>query len=528
VASGLVDCAHGLFPQLLFADGGLNHALRRALRSMLMVLLLLWSTWAWAGGYYQGENGAEALGRGGAVFASVDDASALYFNPANLALLDGLSIVFGAQLTGANVSFLRDGVDRRVMPDETGEIPSPDFGERYETRFTAVERECGDALFCTPLGYTAPMFFAGYGGEGWGVAAGVFPPPALGSASFPLDGAQRYAMTSEDISLAWFGLGGAYQLGPVRIGATFAMGRLDFSYSLVLDANTGVLGNPGVSRAYSGESSELYWQVFDVPTTLTAGAWAPAGILGLTWDVLPELQLALSLQSMTEFALEGELSMDFEGTAIPAELAKLSDDRISSSYTHPWLLRLGARWVYERAGEALFDLELALTYESWSQLDVMNIDVAGGFGEGDAVEPIGRIKLPRDWEDSFGVRVGSDLHLLEWWTLRVGAMMETGSVPEQTTNLDVYSFNRLGVGLGSSVYLPHGFELAVGYQHIFQASRTVKNSQVRSNIPLSACMPPYDDASACAQPGTPPGEPVNNGVFESSFDLFSLVVGYRL
>jgi long-chain fatty acid transport protein len=66
-------------------------------------------TGAWASGF-EGEypdNGARALGRGGAFVAKADDPTALYYNPAGLGLLGGTNLLLSVNLVDVTHSFQR-------------------------------------------------------------------------------------------------------------------------------------------------------------------------------------------------------------------------------------------------------------------------------------------------------------------------------------------------------------------------------------------------------------------------------------
>jgi long-chain fatty acid transport protein len=70
---------------------------------------------AWAAGFYIFEPGARALGMAGAIVARADDPSALFFNPAGIARLEGTQVYLGA-------SFIFTGTDF------AGADPSPGVG----------------------------------------------------------------------------------------------------------------------------------------------------------------------------------------------------------------------------------------------------------------------------------------------------------------------------------------------------------------------------------------------------------------
>lgn len=498
---------------------------RMALLSCMALVVL--PSVAQASGFVHPDNGPEAVARSGAMTASVDNASALYFNPANLAKLDGLSVFLASNFTLLTTSFERAGLDQRLYDaDEDGEL-NPGFDERLDTPFETVHRECPDgAALCTPVGFAAPMLFIGYGGDGWGVGAGAWGPPGVGAVAYPEDGPQRYQLIRQQLSLIWFGVGGAGEIGPVRLGATVMAGRLSVLYRLMVDANPSPRLSASASRDYRGESSSNYNQVFDVPFELEATGWSAAGIFGAAWDILPELTLALHVQTQTTFDADGSLKVEFTD-AIPDELATLSDDRASLSVDLPWFVRLGLMWGYElEPGRRLFDLELDLVYESWSMNEANVLQIPGSFGTGPGAEPIGNIRLVKDWQDTFGARFGGNVYAFDWWTVMFGTFFETGAVPEETTSLDNYSYNRFGVSIGSKFRTPIGLDIALGYLHIFQPERTVDESRVRVTVPLSQCSPPYD-AEGCPVMGEAPGQTVGDGTYDADFDIWSVGLIYH-
>ncbi len=495
-------------------------------RWRLLWLLCLWlpAVEAQAGGVEIPDLGAVTLGRGGTSVASVSDASALYTNPANLLWMGGFSFFGGSNFIVRSDRFVRAGLDQRIIPDENGELESPGFAERYERPFAAVESRCESSALCTPVGFALPHVFAGYSHGDWAIALGVYPPPALGGVDYASDGPQRYAFVSQDLSLVWFALGGAYRVGDWRFGLAVQMGRLDMAYTLTLDANLNAMQDV-ISRDYRGESSPYYTQAMDVPVALNAGAWAPAAVLGVGWEPWRELGLALSVQTAARFDLEGEVALDFSGSAIPGHLAHLTDNRASVTYHHPWIVRFGALWRYFCGDASCLDVEVNLVYESWSLNDVWSVDLPGSLGGGG--DAIGRIPLPKHWQDVWSLRLGGELRPLPWLSARAGGYLERGAVPMETTNLDTLSHHRAALTVGASLHLPADFDIHLGYGHVFQAPREVRRSLIRTHIPTSSCGYPYDDAAACPVLGEGPGEPVGAGRYESAYDLWSLALGYR-
>jgi long-subunit fatty acid transport protein len=126
------------------------------------------------------------------------------------------------------------------------------------------------------------------------------------------------------------------------------------------------------------------------------------------------------------------------------------------------------------------------------------------------------VNIPKHYQDTWSFRLGGQVEPLDWLQLRAGGYFETGAVPEAYTNLDFASFDRMGVGGGTS-FLFSGFTLSLAYSHVFQADRTVTSdeTEVYKQYPT--------------QPDTPPNLPqfkVGAGKFETSYDVFSAAVSY--
>jgi long-chain fatty acid transport protein len=84
-------------------------ALARRLSRAAGIAAMLGAGHASAGGFLTEEHDARSTGRGGAVIADPDNASAVYFNPGGLAQLNGVQLKFGAALVAPTASFT--GVD---------------------------------------------------------------------------------------------------------------------------------------------------------------------------------------------------------------------------------------------------------------------------------------------------------------------------------------------------------------------------------------------------------------------------------
>lgn len=472
---------------------------------------------AHAGGFVQPELGAVATGQGGAIAAGVDDATALYFNPANLTKIKGLSVFLAGSLTRLSVTFDRDGIDPR-----TGE------------EFPAVEHKCENVSLCNDAGGLIPALFIGYGqGDEWGVGIGAFAPPGIKGVEFPEDGPQRFQLIRQENQLLWISAGGAYRVGPVRFGATFMMGNLSTIFRTMVDANPNLLFLPG--PGYLGDtpgSNPPYDSQYDVPFEISASGWAPTGRIGVTYEPIPGLAFSITTQATTQFVLQGKLDVALEG---PFEDFAISDDAVKDvTIDFPWFVRLGAQYTYAPMGEEMFSVMLDANYESWSQYEELRVTIPGGLvtpGSDPAdADPIGDLAIIKQWQDTFSVRAGGRYKIFPWWTARIGGFYETETVPEKFAGLDNFAYERGGVGGGFTFEIPidaHKVNVHLSYQQVFHATREVNNHEGRAIIATHQCSGPDYTGPACGTQGQPPGAPIGNGTYESGIGMFGFALEYK-
>jgi long-chain fatty acid transport protein len=152
------------------------------LAAVVLVAVLL-PAHARAAGYAIYEQGAAALGMAGAATASVNDASAVFFNPAAMTRLEGTRIYVGASALQPVTSF-------------AGKSPNPGFG---------VTEEMVRQTFYPPTIYATHRLK-----KGWAVGAGINAPYGLGVEWDPNTFSGRYIVTKVDLQtingsacLAW-------------------------------------------------------------------------------------------------------------------------------------------------------------------------------------------------------------------------------------------------------------------------------------------------------------------------------------
>jgi long-chain fatty acid transport protein len=487
---------------------------------------------AWAGGFEIADQGPRGAGRAGAFTVRADDPSAVDYNPAGLARMRGTRVYLANRFTYGNEEYKR----ARTLDwsDAAGGYPMRvDFPwVRNSTSFQW-------------LGLMAAVT-TDFGLEDWGFGLSVYGPPGVSAQSFPSDGPQKFMLFEREVVILYYTLSIARKYRDV-FGFGVSLQWVDvpiFRFGLVVDGNTTPrLVNP-VSGRFDMESR--IDGADHVGFTAILGFWykpAPGWELAASARVLPVPITAASHLTLTAQSLDLDSPPVTSRNGVP-------DDSVTFSMILPPRLRVGARYVHtvkepvvttepaatgepavtERDRE-VFDLELDLGYEAWSMLDAFTMDGDGLVSEvlGTRV-PVGTLRVPRNWRDTWSVRLGGDWQAVpDWLALRAGVMWESPSSSPEYSYLDVFPGHRLGVSAGFS-FTVEGFDFSASYTYLFQlpVSVTEEESRVYQQAPGSACVAPYTDPQLCNEHYIgKPAAPANAGTYLSDYHFVSVSASYR-
>ncbi len=415
---------------------------------------------ALAGGFTFPELGSKAVGRGGAYMLGANGPEVIALNPALLTRLDGSKLTLDLHLHSLEASFARAGENPNAEVDGTG--------------FEPVEEELG--LF------PEPMFFASsdFGLDDLGFGIGIYGPNAVGRREFPEDGAQRFQLIKSNLLEINFVGAAAWHWEGLSLGASFGVASIDTEFTTV---TSGALGAPN-------ENPDD-----DTQTNISVSDVKPTGIVGVAYDLMlgdgegprSSVSVGLSYEIPIDIEGEGTAKLTFGPTAANFN-ARLKDDAATFDSHEAGIVRASARYGHVDGGRELFDVELMATFEQWSEQKEFVVKVVGpvllDIGNSTIESEIAPTIIPKKWDDTVSVRLGGDLNLHEMFTVRVGGFTETAAVPSSTSNVDFLSFNRLGVGLGASVYLGWA-DIDLGYMFIQNEDRTVTDGEVLVVAPLS-------------------------------------------
>jgi long-chain fatty acid transport protein len=427
-----------------------------------------------AAGFYLPGRGLRAAGRAGAFVASCDDPQCLWYNPANLAALDGYHLLVDAAAVFTTSTF------RRATRQEDG-------------RDIAYGKVSNGA---PPVVSPSILFAGDFGLEDFGFGAGVFAPygPHL---RYPEGGPQRYSLVNTDGTLALFmGLAAAWQPHPqLRVGLGFQNMLVKVSSTMVGSAYTGLFGRP------EDRDQDLLMQ------GIATGAFNPTGNAGLWWRPTQDwgLELAFSLQLPVDFSERGKVRVRlpsgyyYDNVTLDPEIPPA---RITAHF--PLVARWGVRWA-----EARWDAEASVTFERWSPLKRVTIAAQNAWirdapGLGDS--QIRPLHIVTEMRDSVGFQLGGKFMVLPTLEVRAGYGFEMSAFDARTYSVFLPDGDKHTLALGASYRLGRTVTIDFSYAHIFNQPRNIGSSTLRQQNPVD------DDL----------GIIVGNGRYRGGFDIVGL------
>lgn len=413
---------------------------------LVVVVLLFASSTALAGNLFYPVRGTRALGRGGAFTAGVDDGSAVYYNPAGMTDIDGISLLVDGALV-----FQRAGYDRV----DSGGNPQPHVDAT--TNLLPIPTI---ALTWKPQKIRGRWLTVGFG---------VYA-PYIGLNSWPENGPQRYSnITLNGSLLAVIELAAAFRVKDwLWLGVGLQNMYLHFHSRVMLSACSELNCAP--------ENPS-----FDALTEVNSDSpFTPSAVLGaiFAWQ---KLRAGLNLQLPFFVRSSGSVKSRLPSDPFFAN-SELHGDAISVDFNLPLTVRIGA----EYRPLPRLRVELDLDYEAWSMQQNFAIKPHGVYISG--VPGIGNYYLntmyvTRGLRDTLAVHLGGELDVIPkkmgGMIARLGWALETSATPDETASVLTPDGlrNLLCVGLGLRL---GPVRLDAGYSHVFFADRNVDYGKSKS------------------------------------------------
>jgi long-chain fatty acid transport protein len=440
---------------------------------------LLWSAQAAAGGFVLPGRGAGPFGRASTMIASHEgDLNSIWFNPANLALVDRLTLT-------VDLSVVHYSLEHQRAPRM---MPNGDLRFYESIRNDAFPNTIPQILVGGPTGV-----------EGLVWSVGLYAPYA-GATTFPDNGPQRYVLIDNvgSFMLYLHGAVGWQVTDWLRVGAGIQNFMAGFRLVNVTSGYIGVFGDP------EDEDLDILLQV------------SPRDFFSLTGNLGAAVSLGERFVLGTSFQLPSELrdrQTPFEARLPdhPAfDNAEVQGDTVDMSVKVPWFARLGLRYHEPR-----FDLELSLVYEAWSTLD--NISVTPNEVSVTGVPMMGSISMgpmaiPQRLQDTLSVSFGGEYRPTDAWKFRGGYTFEPTAVPDENASVFATDSTKNVFALGASRRFEDlSVDLMAAYIHM--ATRDITTSQVYQ-------INTQDEENRTTLV-------VGNGTYRSSYVLWGLGVNYR-
>lgn len=429
-----------------------------------------------AGGYFIGPIGAKAIGRAGAFTAKADDLSAALYNPAGFTRIGSTSVQLDNKFAYNIVSFDREPF---LNPDGT------------TTTFARVENVDKFQLL-DPLAGVSTTF----GLPDWAFALVAYANSGMSSLAFPEAGAQKYMMIEREAMFINYTLNVAWKpIEDLSIGVGLqAIAVPSLTYRMAINGTpANAFAAPTRADANGGDL---------ISTIEASDMFTFNAILGALYCVSPAFELGLSGQVIpSQIEAEGPIGLrfvDITAARNAANSSELTDpqtfrgtetaDDVTLTLPLPMTARLGARYINRRAdGSERFDVELDVSYETWSTVDKLRMDSHGLRGDATAaIFDVGVIDVQKRWKDVWGVSLGGDYNVVPGLLdLRLGAYYETAVSEPAYSNVDFVTGTQLGATVGSTLTFG-GFQVSLAYEFRTQpaVSTTFAEGKITQVAPL--------------------------------------------
>ena len=386
------------------------------------------STKAFAGGYMTPHQTARGVGLSNAMTAGVNDASAVYYNPAALGEVQGDNLL----ISGTYVN-LQNSVENSGRKSTN----------KHDDNFLAT-------------------FFANYHipGSDFTLGIGTYTPFGLAT-TYDSDAFTRFAAVQTELKTIY--ITPALSWHPTKYfsfgaGLSFAHASAVFSRALCLDPISGCTQPLGLEGT--------------VRVTDTADAFAYN--LGFLVKPRDNLKFGFSYRSRVDLRFDnadakfgGSFSTSTVKAAVsPLPLPPVINAGLFWQITPSW----GAEFVYE--------------YTRWSEFK----NFTATFSPTPIFLPLGApipgFKLPEDWKNTSTIRLGSYYALNKNWELRGGMALEQTPIPNKTLNPAIPDADKLTLNAGVG-YKWDKFFVDLGYMAVFYKTRRVTNDELEG-LPATA------------------------------------------
>lgn len=431
--------------------------------------------------------------------------TAIYYNPAGLALSEGTHIFLDASLALRSVSYDRplsqinsQGVSQLALSANSGEST---LFNPITAPFAGISSDFGTDFITAGIAWYYP-----FGGTSVWDSNSDFDGGAFPGAS---DGTQR-----------WYSIDGIIRSMYITGAVAFNIRQWNLSIGV---SGSAIRSEVHTLRARNGDGTDDLTSgggdgdpLKEGRSEVDVNGWNGGFAVGVIWEPKPDT-LWLGFSYTSQPGVSGEMSLEGKlRNALTTGDPETTD--VEFRYQLPDIVRFGARirpmddWEFRFFGD----------YTRWSVFDrmcLLNKNVADRncsySGMDNALNNPGGVKpnesasgvvqhLPRKWQDTFGLRVGAS-----WWVIPeletyLGAGYDSNAIPDQTLDPALTDADKVTLSLGARWQIVENFAMATTFTQVLYFERDTSDSAINNQF-----------TGNTRQPG-------NGGVYNQSISLINL------
>ena len=396
-----------------------QHLLGTIVLSVLVVGIMF------AGGYQLNEQGARAVGMGGAFVATASDPSAIYFNPAGLAFQSGINVLGG-------INFIVPSITYSPASGSFMQSGSTSVNSQVFTPFNIYGSYQINDQIVVGLGIYNPFGLGTQWPNLWGqsLAASPFAGNYIGS----------YSSVNASIATYYFNPTIAYKINDnlsVGLGVSYVYATVDMTKSIPLGFINphlnGLNGNNELKGTGNGFNADL----------------------GVIYKPIDKLSLGLSYRMTTKIDFSGNATY----TNMNAAASSFPNGTGTATLPMPGNLYFGAAYMLSPD----LRIEGDFQYVQWSSYDKLQINLPA---------PAGTVSYAKNWSDEPLLRIGVEYTLNENWTVRAGAIEDMTPQPASTTEPMLPDGDRTDLTIGGSYKITDKLYVDAAYMLVLFADKT--------------------------------------------------------
>ncbi len=463
------------------------------LKNIVFILVVLFSSPLWAGGYFLPVRGAGSIAKGGTGIADPVTLESMVINPGTLSFEKGFNWHLDVGIIYKRIGFKRQNAFSQR--DSNQDLASENLLDKSYPRVTNSN-----------LPLMAPALYLNYNVKDDLSLGFAFFTPYGTMRKYNPKGPGRYVLVRDESYLLNTFFQAAYRISPkFRFGAAFG-----FSH-FVVDIDQAVSGELGVRPIQIAENRD-----YDHYAQIRASQFfIPRWQLGLWIKEMAGFNFALSFEAPFALDAPGEVQFQksahyfFNSTRFPGQEGE-PPGKCRFQTQFPWTINLGI----SKALSTNISVEMVYVFEAWSMhreilLKDEEIIIKNPIGLEKYV--MGDQKIQKNGQNTHSIRVGAKQVINQQFDLYYGVGFETSALPDETISIQLADGNKYWGSMGTGIRL-NQTSLIFGLQFIYYPEKIVNNGIFKSINPT------YKEEN-------PRGRPIqNDGIYNIYAIIFSMGV----